>query len=165
MIRLDAFLPLVDHPGLLLIMVAMFFCTLPLSALRWQILLAVQGIALPFWQLYHICAIGALTGTPLPGAVGGDALRFIYLATAVSRHRTVIGVTLLADCVLGVCGLVTVTIGTIGLQWARVADSPALAPLALSIICGFAVALACGGALLMTLDRLPVDSWRLRRRD
>jgi len=164
MIRLDALLPLLDHPGLLLIAATMIFCTLPLSALRWQILLAAQDIALPFRQIYHICAIGAFSGVFLPGAIGGDALRFIYLAGAVPRRRTTIGIALLSDRLLGVVGLVTVAIGAMALQWPRVEASPVMAPVALSIICGFAIALVGGAGLLVALDRLPIDNWKLRSR-
>jgi glycosyltransferase 2 family protein len=164
MIQVDLLVPLLGHPTLLLTVAALIFCTLPLGALRWRILLAAQGIVLPFWQIYHICAIGAFSGTFLPGAVGGDALRFIYLSAAVPRHRTIIGLTLLSDRLLGVAGLVMVAIGAIVSQWPTVAASPVIAPFALSIICGFAVAVAVGGVLLIVLNRLPVDDWSLHSR-
>ncbi len=164
MIRLDALVPLFGHPGLLPIMAALFYCTLPLSAWRWRMLLAVKGIVLPYRQLYHICAIGAFSGMFMPGTIGGDALRFIYLAAAVPKQPAVIAVTLLSDRLLGVGGLVTVAVGAIALQWPKVATSPEMAPLALAVLFGFAAALAGAGALLIALDRLPVDSWRLHSR-
>jgi uncharacterized protein (TIRG00374 family) len=164
MIRVDVLVPLLGRPVLLAVVAALIFCTLLLVALRWRILLAAQGIVLPFRQIYHICAIGAFSGAFLPGAVGGDALRFIYLSAAVPRHRTIIGVTLLSDRLLGVAGLVMVAIGALALQWRTVAASPIVAPFALSIICGFAVAVAVGGLLLIVLDRLPVDDWKLQSR-
>jgi glycosyltransferase 2 family protein len=164
MIRVDVLVPLLDHPALLLIVAALIFCMLPLGALRWRILLAAQGIVLPFRQIYHICAIGAFSGTFLPGAVGGDALRFIYLSAAVPRHRTIIGVTLLSDRLLGIAGLVMVAIAAMILQWPTVVASPVIAPFALFVMCGFAVAVAVGGVLLIMLDRLPVDDWSLHSR-
>jgi glycosyltransferase 2 family protein len=164
MIRLDALVPLFGHPGLLPITAVLFYSTLPLSAWRLRILLAVKGIILPCRQLYHICAIGAFSGTFMPGTIGGDALRFIYLAAAVPKQRAVIAVTLLSDRLLGVGGLVTVAVGAIALQWPRVAISPEMASLALSVFFGFAAALASASVLLIALNRLPVDSWRLHNR-
>ena len=164
MIRVDVLVPLLGRPVLLAIVAALIFCTLLLVALRWRILLAAQGIVLPFRQIYHICAIGAFSGTFLPGAVGGDALQFIYLSAAVPRHRTIIGVTLLSDRLLGVAGLVMVAITAIVLQWPTVVASPVIAPFALSIMCGFAGAVAVGGVFLIMLDRVPVDDWKLQSR-
>jgi len=164
MIRLDALALLAGHPWTLLIAGLIFFCTLPLGALRWRILLAVQGIVLPFWQIYNICAIGALISVVFPGAVSGDALRFLYVAAAVPRRRTILGVTLVADRLLGLLGLGTVAATAIALQWPRVAASPGMKSVAVPIVVGFVVALAGGGVLFFVLDKLPFERLGLRQR-
>jgi len=163
-IRFDVLLPLTGHVRLLAITAILVFSTLALAALRWQTLLAVQGVFLSYKQIYHICAIGLFSGLYLPGIIGGDALRFFYLSAAVPRHRTIIAMTLLADRLLGLAGLVFVAMAAIVLQWPVVTESPMMKSIAVVIISGCSLAAILGGLAAIVADRLPIDDWKLHTR-
>jgi glycosyltransferase 2 family protein len=160
MIRFDVLLPLVDHFGPVMVAASLIFCTLPLGALRWQKLLSVQGIAMPYVEIYHICAIGAFSGVYLPGAIGGDALRFIYMSAAVPRHRTIIAMTLLADRLLGLAGLAAVAIVVILIEWRTIAQSPFMNSIVLLIIVGVSLVIILAAFVIVVLDRIAIGRWK-----
>src|SRR5438067_13874954 len=45
------------------------------AALRWQILLRVQGVHLTFWRVTCLMMIGILFNPLMPGGTGGDVIK------------------------------------------------------------------------------------------
>jgi uncharacterized membrane protein YbhN (UPF0104 family) len=166
MIRLGAVLALLARPRLVLVTLVVLLATVPLSAWRWQILLAAAGVRIAVRQAYHLCAIGMFTGVLLPGIVGGDAVRFFYLNAAVPQHRVVIALSLIADRLLGLIGLIAVTAVAVGIDWPIVQASPALLSIAVVVVVGSIAAVAAAALALHMIRRLHRAGWldRLRSR-
>jgi glycosyltransferase 2 family protein len=164
MIRLGTVLALFKRPVMVCATAAALLATLPLGAWRWQTLLAAVGVRVGFRQTYHLCAIGMFTGSFLPGVVGGDAVRFLYLNAAVPQHRAVIALSLIADRLLGMTGLIFATAIAVGLQWPIVVASPALSSVALTVVGGSLAALLAAAVLLRLVARLHRIGWLNRLR-
>src|SRR5512137_1154809 len=50
-----------------------------LAAIRWQILLRVQGVTLGFFRMICLVMIGILFNLFMPGGTGGDVIKIFYL--------------------------------------------------------------------------------------
>ena len=66
-------------PSLLLLALALAVFTVALSAYKWQLLLAIKGIGLPFRTLFTYYYVGQFFNAFLPTMVGGDGVRIYYL--------------------------------------------------------------------------------------
>jgi hypothetical protein len=85
----------------------------PLGAVRWRLLLAVQGIRITFWESLRLTYIGWFFNNWLPGATGGDFVKAYYIA-AQTHHKAEAVTVVFLDRFLGlvsVCivGAVAVT--------------------------------------------------------
>ncbi|MBI2515852.1 MAG: flippase-like domain-containing protein [Opitutae bacterium] len=76
-----------------------------LSTIRWQFLLAVQGIRLPLAGLFRLQMIGQFFNSFLLGSTGGDVVLIYYAAGHAPTNRTGVAVSVLADRLLGLAGL------------------------------------------------------------
>lgn len=96
------------RPGLLAGAVIALFAALPVAALRWHLLLRVQGIRLPGRSTLKVVLASAFFSTFLPGAVGGDLVRSGYIVRAAHGRASTGLLSILMDRVLGLAGLVAV---------------------------------------------------------
>ena len=76
----------------------------PLSAIRWQGLLAVQGIRIPFLESLRLTYIGWFFNNWMPGATGGDLIKAYYIARQTHRKAEAVTVVFL-DRVIGLVAL------------------------------------------------------------
>ena len=106
LIDLDELRKALDHPGLLL--VAMFACmaAVPISGLRWHILLRSQGLVLHLRHTIRIVAMGSFFATFLPGAAGGDIVRGVYIYQASHGRRTSALLSIFIDRLIGLTAFV-----------------------------------------------------------
>jgi uncharacterized membrane protein YbhN (UPF0104 family) len=86
-----------------------------MSAYRWKLLGAILKIPAPFIDYLSYAFIGMFTNVFVPGLVGGDALRAVYLGR---RHQR------LADAIASVAA--DRIVGLIGLFWLAAAAAAAL---------------------------------------
>ncbi len=87
--------------------VTLFSGVLAINARRWQILLKLQGVPVPYGRVFCLSLIGLFFNFFIPGGgVGGDLVKAGYL---MRSHKTmmkwVIGWSVLVDRVLGVSAL------------------------------------------------------------
>ncbi|KPK48409.1 MAG: hypothetical protein AMK72_07030 [Planctomycetes bacterium SM23_25] len=80
----------------------------PIAAVRWRLLLGVQGIHLTFLESLRLTYIGWFFNNWLPGGAGGDFVKAYYLARKTHRKTEAVTVVVLdrvigltAVCVLG----------------------------------------------------------------
>jgi hypothetical protein len=80
----------------------------PVGAVRWQLLLAVQGIRISFWESLRLTYIGWFFNNWMPGATGGDFVKAYYIAGRTHRKAEAVTVVfldrfigLVAMCMLG----------------------------------------------------------------
>lgn len=97
-------------PGLLL---AILLCAgiIPIGAFRWWLLLRSQQCHISLLSIYHIYATATLSNNLLPGAMGGDAVKALYLLkyNALSRTKTIMSIV--SDRIIGLLALLSLTFG------------------------------------------------------
>lgn len=80
-----------------------------ISAYRWKFLSAPLGFRLSFREFYDYYLIGMFFNLFLPGAIGGDMLRMVYLAKSAQRKKREALLTLLAERGVGLVALLILT--------------------------------------------------------
>lgn len=84
--------------------IAAYLAGLTMSAWRWQLLAASLKILAPFREFLAYYLVGAFTNLFVPGLVGGDAARTLYLARRHSRLGAA-AATVIADRGVGLLAL------------------------------------------------------------
>ncbi|HIE44112.1 MAG TPA: flippase-like domain-containing protein [Candidatus Omnitrophica bacterium] len=93
--------------SLLAVAVLLFFIGVTFSALRWKKLLEVQDIELKFGGAFSLTFIGFFFSNFLPGVVGGDAVKFYYVARN-SHKKSASLASVLLDRILGLSALIII---------------------------------------------------------
>lgn len=76
-----------------------------MAALRWQIILRGMAIQLSFLESLKLIWIAQFCGTFLPGIVGGDAIRIIYVVQRFQESRWRSSLSVILDRALGLIAL------------------------------------------------------------
>jgi glycosyltransferase 2 family protein len=146
-IDLKVLFELTAAPSAVVTCVALLSLALPLTALRWGILLRALGVSIPFVNLFHFVAIGVLTNVFLLGNAGGDVIRALYAWRAVGRSPGRVSASVFADRVFSLLGVLFIPLVFSLSNWHRMEQVPALAALGTSII--VAVAACVAGACVL----------------
>jgi glycosyltransferase 2 family protein len=86
------------------------------AAVRWQILLRVQGIYLNNWRLTGLFLIGMFYNQFLPGGTGGDIIKSYFLLKETERKAGAL-LAVIFDRLIGLVALVTITATLITLRF------------------------------------------------
>jgi uncharacterized protein (TIRG00374 family) len=78
------------------------------GATRWQILLRVQGIYIPWYRLGALLMIGILFNPIMPGGTGGDVVKIFYLLKETPGKKAQALLAVLIDRVIGLLGLILI---------------------------------------------------------
>jgi hypothetical protein len=103
---------------------------LAIQVFRWYIL--VRALDLPFTlrNAFRISMVGVFANTFLPGAVGGDILKAIFLAKEHPERKARAVATVLMDRALGLFGLILFTAVLGSIAWlggnSQIVDNPKL---------------------------------------
>jgi uncharacterized protein (TIRG00374 family) len=87
------------------------------AALRWHVLLKVQGIHLSFPRLSGLFLIGMFYNQFLPGGTGGDIIKSYYLLKETPRKKAGALLAVVFDRFIGLVALVFITGTLIGLRY------------------------------------------------
>ena len=87
------------------------------ASVRWQLLLAVQGIHLPWSRVVSLVFIGLFFNFFIPGGTGGDAVKIFYLLKETQGRRTAALLSVVVDRLLGLVALVVLASTLIALKW------------------------------------------------
>lgn len=147
-IDLAALSSLGNAPWTVALCTLVLFLLLPLSALRWGLVLRALDISIPFNKLFHFVSIGMVINVFLLGSMGGDAARGIYAWRAVGHGSARIAISLVADRLVGMLALVSIAALSAAFNWHWMRHVPALAALGASLFLIFAAAVAGVCALL-----------------
>jgi uncharacterized protein (TIRG00374 family) len=93
------------NPWLLAAGVGIYGLVILLTVVRWRLLLAVQGIAVPLWALARLTLIGVFFNLAIPGAVSGDLVKMGYITARAGERKAESVLTILVDRIIGVLGL------------------------------------------------------------
>jgi hypothetical protein len=90
-----------------------------LAAVRWQILLRVQGVTLGFFRVIALLMIGILFNLFMPGGTGGDVIKIFYLLKETPGKKAGALLAVLMDRLIGLLALILITglIVIIRYQW------------------------------------------------
>jgi glycosyltransferase 2 family protein len=103
------------NPLLLLAGVLVYGFAIFVTVVRWRMLLAVQGIAVPLWALARLTLIGVFFNLAIPGAVSGDLVKMGYVTARAGDRQAESILTIVVDRLLGMLGLfIVATISILG---------------------------------------------------
>ena len=110
-LNLERLLLLKDSPDLLaLILSVLIMFVVPLTALRWWLLLKALGLQVSPKRTFLLTWIGNFFNSTLPGAVSGDVVKGYYIIKAQAEEgRTQAFMTLLIDRFVGLFGLIIIS--------------------------------------------------------
>ena len=94
------------------------------AALRWNVLMKVQGIHLPFGRMSALFFIGLFFNQFLPGGTGGDIVKSYLLVKETPGKITGALLAVLFDRLIGLVALVTITGALIALRYDFLAQTP-----------------------------------------
>lgn len=133
-----------DHPGLIISAFFILLVAAVITFYRWKLLLKGQKIFLSMKEVTSLGFIGLFFTAVLPGAVGGDLIKSVYIAKKVKSQKTSSVLTVLVDRVIGLAALIIIcTLGLL-LNIRSVSKEPTLRSL------GFVIIAMLLGLILMT---------------
>lgn len=88
-----------------------FGLVLVCSAFRWQLLMKVQGIALPWFRVWQLVMIGMFYNLFLPGGTGGDLVKIFYAVREAPRSKSAVFLSVVVDRIAGMFALILVSTG------------------------------------------------------
>lgn len=113
-LNLSLFKSSFDKPFLTLAVIAMFYVMIVIGAWRWYLLNKAQHIDLPWQQTIAPTYFGVAFNNVLPGNVGGDFLRIVYLAKRFPAQKSSVVLSVMTDRVTGLFGIIiSVCIGAL----------------------------------------------------
>ena len=131
---------LLDHPWAVAATALLTLSTLPLSAVRWGLILRVLGAPLPFMPLFHVQCIAMLSNQFLLGPASADAVRGVYVWRALGGRTAVVAASIVADRAIGLLGLVVLAGLVIAVRWPQLHHLAAFRVLLMPVVVGFAIA-------------------------
>ena len=72
-----------------------------LNFFRWQVLLRGVDVEIPFSQIVRLSMIGQYFSIVMPGSVGGDIIKAVYIAKSYPKQKTAVVASIFLDRVLG----------------------------------------------------------------
>jgi len=152
-----ALLDLLSDPEKSTPSLAMLLVAFVLGGIRWYLILRTFGIFLRFRSVFEIYAIGAFGNSFLPGSTGGDVMRVVYLLRSVEKRKLRAAVSVFADRVVGLYGLLLVSMFVIALRAETVFGQPATQLFGLGVVSMFC-AITVGGVALLLISQLLRES-------
>lgn len=105
-----------SQPMWLLLAELAFGLSLSLAALRWDLLLRVQGIRLPVLTAEALTLVSQFFNLFLLGSVGGDAAKLLLVCRLSPENKTHAAVSILADRITGLAVLLLCLLALLPLQ-------------------------------------------------
>jgi uncharacterized protein (TIRG00374 family) len=112
-------------------------CSLFVGGFRWFLLLRGQGLHVKYGQVLKLQLIGFFFNTAIPGAVGGDIIKAVYVIRGLhSDRKTPAMLTILLDRIFGLCALFFLGTAAVIFNPQLFISNQLLFPLALFVVCG-----------------------------
>jgi uncharacterized protein (TIRG00374 family) len=125
-----------------------------LGVVRWGIFLRVLGVRLPSWDVFRLSFVGLFFNSLLVGAVGGDAVKVVWLA-AKGHRKTAALLSVLMDRMSGLGALILCSIIFMLLRLDWLMRSPVVAGFIKAVfIYLFAIVALAGFSFVMSAQGL-----------
>jgi uncharacterized protein (TIRG00374 family) len=109
------------NPWYLLPYAALYFLDRALMAYKWNILLVVLKVQVPFLILFRSCSVAPLVGMVLPATIGGDAFR-VYSLTRHKLSAQAILASIIVERIIGFCAILLLSAISLGLVFYLMGD-------------------------------------------
>ncbi len=117
-----------------------------IGGVRWQYLLYVQEIRLPWWRILALTIIGVFFNFIAPGGTGGDLVKTFYLMKETPGKRTLALLSVIMDRILGLLSVVVLAGIFITLRWDWLTSTRSTKQFVWTALAILAVAVAMIGA-------------------
>ena len=108
------------------------------GAIRFRVLLRVQGIFLPWGRVFGIFMVGLFFNLFGLGATGGDVVKIFYVLREAGEKKTAAAFTVLMDRVIGLVALVLMAVGFVSFRYRWLTQTPGTA----ALVTAFSIVLA-----------------------
>jgi uncharacterized protein (TIRG00374 family) len=145
----------------MLAMVALGYAQVGITSYRWKLLLEAQEIRLAFRVAWGLMMIGMLFNVVIPGAVGGDLVKGVYITRAAPGRKAYAATSVLMDRLVGVIGLLFLGAMAVAFHLPQTMRNSATRSLGLMILFGFMGGMGAlyialiGGSRISTFRFLP----------
>jgi len=131
----------------LLLSILLMGLILLIGVLRWQMILNVHGLGLPFRRTAEISLIAHFFNSFLLGSVGGDLLKSYYVARETHHKKTEAVVTVAVDRIIGLFSMLLLACIMMVPNWALITSERKL-----QAVVGFIIAMTagCAGFILVS---------------
>ncbi len=127
-----------NWPWVALAVVITLFCIL-CCAIRWQMLLAMQGLKLRFAKTFALYLIGQFFSALLPGATSGDLVKAYYAARETHHRKTEAIATVFIDRIIGLLALILFVVAVLAWRFRVIWNMPQTRVLAIVYVAMLAV--------------------------
>ena len=133
-INLNAIYQAKENYQLVILALLMLVVGVLITFYRWKLLLKGQNIILSTKDVVSLGFIGLFFTSVLPGAVGGDLVKSVYIAKKVKTNKISSVLTVLLDRIIGLVALVIICTFGLLINLKKVLKQPELSSLALIIV-------------------------------
>lgn len=165
----DLLIQFFSHPFFLAAIITVFMFQILLGSWRWFLLNSVQRINLDFFSTFIATYIGAAFNNILPGAVGGDFVRWFYLVKKIPDKKSAVLFSLFLDRILGFIGVFLTVALVFSSRMQAVSQNPKLyypfllfALLCVAMLAGFFILILISGKTQLGdffQKRFPDQKW------
>lgn len=127
-------LSILAKPAYFIISIILVFLVIIINNIRWTLLLKTKKFQLTSRQTFPLTLIGVFFNFALPSGVGGDVVKGYYLLKECSGRKTIAATTLLMDRLIGMYGMVLVSVTIIFMEYSIIRSSPELHILSIAVI-------------------------------
>ncbi len=120
----------IARPSLLALLFGVMFICLFLNNLRWYFLVLGQGIKIKSRELFKLTFIGLFFNYAMPGGVGGDVVKAIYMVKDQPEHKYASAVSIFMDRAIGFFVMTLVASTALLCNWSIVRASKPLVAIA-----------------------------------
>ncbi len=135
-----------------------FGLVLVCGAFRWQLLMRVQGISLPWFRVWQLVMIGMFYNLFLPGGTGGDLVKIFYAVREAPKSKSAVFLSVVVDRLAGMFALILVSSGVFLFFFKELTSLPMVRAFT------FAVCVIFAATLVLVAVGLIVDRFHLASR-
>lgn len=123
------------------------------AACRWQVFLRIQGIDVSFRRSTGIYLIGMFFTLFLPGLIGGEAVRMVYICRERPTRKTAAALSVMMDHMAGLVAMLVTTAAIVAFRSQWLAQSPIGLGGTVSVLVGLTAAVVGLFAMLLVSKR------------
>jgi glycosyltransferase 2 family protein len=164
MLNMHLLLDIFYKPIMLSYVLALVMINISLNVWRWYRLNRMQGFPITFSDTFVAIYLGLAFNNLLPGSVSGDLVRINYLFKRIPQQKVAGLVSVLADRIIGLLGLL-LAMCLLGLTYHSLFATSEFLTLFFSICLGISVMAVLAFILLMVLpNNLAIFQWLKRHK-